>query len=765
MRYDKLLESMNPKVTKNISVKRYNLSDMISESYRALYQTKEGTNLRKLAEAHLEDVRKNPTQIDRLSSQLCKLNAMTKLVESGKVKDQELLVPEESHDTVDPKEERALDLEEGKKSEEDGESLEEEARPYQWSTEWQKERGKLEKFKYYSTDMLLDSDEIVGVIVKDETDGDELYGAEIYDTTSMETIDGFNQEFDTEEDAKQWVENWFSSNEGKKCETTELNEVSNWDTEWYTEPGNPYRMKSCSIYSNQYVGTIYEPDGKDYDLYGAEIWDNHAADVLASAGFETEEEAKQWVDDWMAKKYEETGNPMRESEESDDLELTDEEKEELAKHLANIRKDKKMSECDTKKSVRESKGRKLMRRSVKESADEEIVDCKESKSWSNVDLSEFSQKSANKAFTKTFKKLSSKLKEGTALTRSETMSLYKATNSAMTHLSVELEHNPGFLSTFNESVSLLQSDSSKILEGMKVNKAPSKATMKHLAKFVESLLNEGRDNLEDQVLDAYRHFTDDAGKTPDVSDVMEFLVTHYDISDSGYSDNSGIEAARLYSKIESILSDNGMEFVDESKEPLIEDEEADSIEEPVDAPEELSDEEEEFLQDYADAYAQARDEIHKELEDKYGDSEDPGVQERLAQDAEEVSILNGEEEPEEDPSDEGDEVEDNVVPDEDAEDLDEEDDSDLTDDELEALKKFLTEMRKSKKAQGDQELDEASEDPISTVKSALDDEGIEYTVRGRNKDILVVAKADLIKASLIRDEVDPEKVVTVSSRG
>lgn len=569
MRYNSLFKSLDSKLGSKINVRRYTLSDMISESYKALYGCDPESNMYKLVEAHLEDVRKNPKDTDRLSRQLSMIKEIAKLNESGELKDEDL-VSKEDYDTVDPKKSRALDLKES-------------AAPYTWG-DWQRERGSSCRVKYYSSGMDL-TNQIIG-IVYEETKEHPYYGAEIYDNSSASTIEeraDDSYHFDTEKEAMEWIEEWFRSNE-----------------------------------------SVHDKDVEETD----------DEDLL------------------------------------EDTDLTDEEVEELTKHLAEIRKNNKMKECDAPKtSVKETtKPRKLKR--ARESApvwsryhivnpegetidsytdrkdaedwvnqlykdgdykkgDLKVVDSQaknESKSYASLNLSDFGKKSSSKAFVKTFKKLQNKLKEGTALTRQESISLYKAANSAMTHLSVELEHNPEFLSTFKESVSLLSADVNKILDSLKEGKAPSKKTMKSLAKFSESLLKEDEE-------------------------------------------------------------EEDLPPIEDEENEFISDEEG-SID---------SEEEEDFDQEYADA----RVELHKELADDHADSEDPGVQEKLAQDAEEVVNLPGitdeqraeiESEnidTEEEPSEENQETDESTK---------EMDDSEITDDELAELKRHLVEMRKSKKS-------------------------------------------------------------------
>lgn len=518
-----ILKSLDKKLGKNLSVRRHSLPELISESYKVFYDCEKDTNLQKLAESHLEDLRKNPMETERLSRQLSIVKEVAKLVESGDINDKDLEAATDSQYEGDVEKEVEKDREE--------------------------RLAPTEEIKESSHDE--DVEDIL-----DESKDDE---------------------------------------------------------------------------------NVSEED--DEDLL-------------------------------------------------EDTDLTDEEVEELTKHLSEIRKAKKIAECNAK-AVAESTGRKLKAKSrgvdeardfewndslwavVKEDGSYAGIPCTsegeardlaaqhdgsrifklnisadESKTYESLNLSEFSKNSSNKAFIKTFKKLNKKLQEGTALTRQESIALYKAANSAMTHLSVELEHNPEFLSTFKESVSLLSEDVNKVLGSLKEGKAPSKATMKSLAKFAETLLREEK----------------------------------------------------------------------EEEETLIEDEE-DVV---IDAEGDInSDAEETFDQEYADA----RVELHKELAEEHADDESPEVQEKLAQDAEEVASLPGitdeqmaelealgseppapeeaEGEEEVEVSDEEIEVEDT----DESKEADEEeeevelkiDDEEITDDELAELKKYLKEMREAKR--------------------------------------------------------------------
>lgn len=653
-RRNSLLENLDSKVSKNLPIRRYSLSDMISESYKALYECEKGSNLQRIVEAHLNDVRNNPSEIDRLSTQLCKVKELVRMIEAEEITDKDLKSVVSSKINGEVKESKD---DEDVEEKDDNDVIDESASStYTWG-DWQTERGSSCRVRYYSSGMDL-TNQIIG-IVYEETKEQPYYGAEIYDNSSASTIEeraDDSYHFDTEKEAKEWVEEWFRANESVHDEDVEETE--------------------------------------DEDLL-------------------------------------------------EDTDLTDEEVDELTKHLEEIRKNKKMKECDApKKSVEEStKPRKLKRANEAapvwsryhivnpdgetidsytdrkdaedwvnqlykdgdyKKGDLKVVDSQaknESKSYDKLNLSEFNKKSSSKAFVKTFKKLDKKLHEGTALTRQESISLYKAANSAMTHLSVELEHNPEFLDTFKESVSLLSVDVDKLLGSLKEGKAPSKATMKSLAKFSEALLR------EDKV--CYPNGVECKDDSVDMDKALDYQYgTDRDKDNSKYTTEEKQRALNYWiEKTDSRINEDEEEDVED--DIPIEDEE-DSV----------SEESEEFDQEYADA----RVELHKELADEHAESEDPEVQEKLAQDAEEVTSLPGitdeqiaeitgeetpeEEEGEETPEEEEVEETDESVHDEDVEEVEEKkeeepEDLDLgndeiTDDELAELKKHLKEMRKAR---------------------------------------------------------------------
>ena len=421
------LEKISRKIRKEIPVRRYALSDMISEGYRILYDSEEGTNLHKLSESYLNDLKNHPKETERLSKDLSILKEVSRMVESGQLKDTDL-VDKKNYDTVAPKKER--------------------------------------------------------VIVKSEID-------EASEVTSRVP----------------------------KKRVLRTSECS--------ESGTGIPRKGAKIKSQK--ESVFDP--KNNSIYKTKI---------------------------------------NEAEDEDEIELTDEELDELAKHLETIRKNKT-------KGVKESK--------------------KPNESKSYGDLSNFKKQSESKAFFKTLKKMHESLKEGKALTRQESIDLYKASNSALTQLSIELEHNPEFLSTFNECTSILSEDVSDVLSALKEGKAPSKKTMKSISKFTEALLKESEESLSKAIKESEE---EDEVETPE--------------------DNPEID----------------------TDDDFISDDEGDI----------MSEEAEEFYQEYADA----RKEILDDLKDKYEDSEDPQVQEMIAKETEEVAEITGEdeEEPElEDPEGEG----------------------------------------------------------------------------------------------------------------
>jgi rubrerythrin len=87
-------------------------------------------------------------------------------------------------------------------------------------------------------------------------------------------------------------------------ESKKVTESYEWDSDWEEAfPGSSTKIKgyadNSKDLSSQIVGDIYPPDDV-FPAYAAEIWDNSIADqVEVKEGFETEEDAKKWVEDWF----------------------------------------------------------------------------------------------------------------------------------------------------------------------------------------------------------------------------------------------------------------------------------------------------------------------------------------------------------------------------------------------------------------------------------------------------------------------------------
>lgn len=125
-------------------------------------------------------------------------------------------------------------------------------------------------------------------------------------------------------------------------------------------------------------------------------------------------------------------------------------------------------------------------------AEEPVVYESKARSYKNCKngLKNFCESSRSKAFYKTFKRMSESLKDKKSLTLAESISLYKAANSAMTQLAIELEHNPGFLKTFSECTALLSRDTRNLLTCIKTSRAPSHSILESLSSFSNVLLEE-----------------------------------------------------------------------------------------------------------------------------------------------------------------------------------------------------------------------------------------------------------------------------------
>lgn len=370
MKNKNLLERLSANVSSDVQVRRYSLSDMISESYKAYYGATKDSRLQRLAESHLNDVRDNPTDIERLSEQLCYLKELVRMQESGEIKD--ITVEKRKPAKEALKESENCSLKDTKPSKKDLEETE-------------------------------DPKETI-----DEDDTPELTEEEVEELAKhLEEIRKKNGE-----PPKKDVEESTNPRKGLK--------VVNKKRESVEEAEDPKVQWTSACFDFSHHGSYDEDILKDsidkaVTQMGCE-WSGHIE-------FESVSEAY------------------------------------------------KESKC--------------------------VEECDDAPKKTYEGLQNFKKNSENKAFYKTFKKLDSALHEGTALTRQESIGLYKAANSALTQLSIELEHNPEFLDTFNECTSILAEDVADVLGSLQRGKSPSKKTMESLAKFSEALLNEAEEDEED----------------------------------------------------------------------------------------------------------------------------------------------------------------------------------------------------------------------------------------------------------------------------
>lgn len=601
-----LFKTLEKAVGEDITVRRYSLSDMISESYKTFYDCEKGSNLQNLVESHIVDVRENPKDVERLSYQLSMLKEASRMIESNELKDEDL-VDKEAYDTVEPNKDRVI----------------------------QEECGESPKGKRLN-DKKKTVDESENLSLKDakKTVCPEC------GKDPCECEKGLDEAEDhpelTEEEVEELAKHLEEIRKSKKTVTEECDPKK--EVEESVVPRKGIKVSSKRESKKEDLKEDRDPDYELQNMISESI-SNALYSVLESNGLDPE-------DDSLMQDFYYAVN-------IDDLVY------------------------DTAKFI-EGRLSKVV---------------KESKSYRG--LSNFKKLSESKAFYKTFKKLDTKLREGRALTRQESINLYKASNSALTQLSVELEHNPEFLDTFNECTTLLSRDVASLLESLKKGKAPSKKTMKSLAKFSEALLEgvkypNGMDVPEDSV---------------DLDKALDYQFgTDRDKDNSHYTEEEKQKAINYWiKKTDSMHESEEEDIEDESPEEVVQSEEA-----------------EEFDQEYADA----RQELHDELEDKYEDSEDPEVQSKLEADRVDVAILNGEDPYEEETAEEEITTEE-PTEDEDIEDSVDPGEEDITPDELAELKKHLKEMREAKMKEA--ETVKANRGDYIRVLPSVEDE---YVSRG-----------------------------------
>lgn len=108
-------------------------------------------------------------------------------------------------------------------------------------------------------------------------------------------------------------------------------------------------------------------------------------------------------------------------------------------------------------------------------------------------LAKFRKSARGKAFYRALGKFNSRMKEGADLTLSESLNLFKAGNSALTHLAVELEHNPEFQEAFNEASAILSDDLQDLLEFIREKSVPDASLLESFQDF-HSILSDPEDD-------------------------------------------------------------------------------------------------------------------------------------------------------------------------------------------------------------------------------------------------------------------------------
>lgn len=110
----------------------------------------------------------------------------------------------------------------------------------------------------------------------------------------------------------------------------------------------------------------------------------------------------------------------------------------------------------------------------------------------------FSENSKGKLFAKNLNKCIGKIREGKkSFNLMESIDLYKASNSMMTQMAIELEHNEAFKSTFNSCTKVLGEAVKNVLNSIREGKAIDEHSMMVLSKFSGALREDSDEDVED----------------------------------------------------------------------------------------------------------------------------------------------------------------------------------------------------------------------------------------------------------------------------
>lgn len=750
---NRLLEGIDKSIRDQVAVRRYSLADLISESYKLLYKTESGSNLRKIAESVIDDVKNNPREIDELSREVGIIKELIALTESGKITDKDLCKAprrrlHESADSQDLVFNYLYD------------PINNSGEPDEWIGEMRyaienpKDSASDNLITTWIGDMEIDTGykatkEEVITAMKKIVDMYESQGAEgerlddIREDDQVELTDEEKKEVadhlaDIAKDAVEDPEP--TKNSEVKDAPTKEDDGSSKKSASMNEASGDYRVLQMAMDVAIPANMTAEDLGVASDHGNRKLF-NAISKALRECGCEMAGDFISEVDDmtdlYKDNDYEfDLGECITEGSSPQDAasyfqKIAETLVARWADYLDRVQIIEEMSKAidiaweellDESAEIDKEVGDKVdaptEEGDLVEKETQDTVEPKEKRApevdetmtESYKGLSEFSKKSSGKAFYKTFKKLNDKLHEGVALSRQETIDLYKAANSAMTQMSIELEHNPEFLETFRESTSILSSDVARLLESLSKGKAPSKKNMKSLAKFSESLLCEEDhpEYLADfKVVDSKKvgkyeiqvcTFPDEKGFGVQVVEEDGSPLETEEIQDLTYDKffNTKEEADAVVSKLTKLLDES--KKVNESDEDAVGDTTTDATGAIVSSGDLTGDDEGDVKSEEAEVfdqeYAEERVELHKELEAEHADDEDPEVQEKIAADKDEVLNLDGitdeqvaeltgeeapvEDEPEEEPTEDEEYSE---------------DDDDITDDELEELKSHLQEMR------------------------------------------------------------------------
>lgn len=163
-------------------------------------------------------------------------------------------------------------------------------------------------------------------------------------------------------------------------------------------------------------------------------------------------------------------------------------------HLMSVKKDPTNARLSEDLEVLQklaSSGKKVKSARVSESAKAKKspeVSWSSSKDSLNEGLENFRKSARTKVFYKELEKFSRAVTSGKPITMNEAVSLYKASNSCLTHLTVELEKQPSFINTYSTCTKLLSRDNGKLLEAIQSKKVPDRSLLESYLAFTSILL-------------------------------------------------------------------------------------------------------------------------------------------------------------------------------------------------------------------------------------------------------------------------------------